>query len=870
MEIYKPTNLMHGELKRKSKESPWSPTKATSKHHAHHIQQKLNDSYYYRTPIKPNHLNMDQNGEEEKEQREKHRYFESIPIEPDNSRISISPIPPTVSPIKLKNQQAASPSSPTTEGIYNSVYTPLKESTIHDFEEPPVEERNEPAKVHLELKGYDKQQTVINQDTLALQRQLVELQAENERLKGEVSSINLLLVSATSKPVQNPQTQAKEHIQQPHSNKTSSTTKTSSTVNDISQTAQPTSNDNSIVITEEEMNELPQKLQDQLLEFKKLYKQACDDLLNHEREQQMKSIRAKTFEMEKEIYKSNNVNEFVIEKVETEKVAMNEARTQLFQYLQEISENVVKKPNTKVAKFDTDVQDLELFQALFDTFTKLKDAPPPVQKDKKSETPPPVPTAGGPAIPPPPMIGKSKSGGLPPPPPPPGLDAVGGPPPPPPPGMGPPPPPTGMKKKSEFPPLPKNKPSKKMKPLHWAPVQKRRLKETFWIKDEVAVDTSNVNFNTQLLEDAFERKVVVPSMEAKKPEKVKKTTLLDGKRYQAISVFLMTLKREKIEVNDMVKQIVTVDKSINNENHLSKLLENLPSSEEVAVQRKYTGDVEKLDTADLYFREIAKVPRAAQRLQGWLFALQVEERVAKLEPLIRNFEFLFNFLLSTKSPFKTFLQRVLAVGNYVNAHYATKIAYGFLLKSLPKLANLKANGTSLTILDYLLHEFYGVNQDESQASFHQQQLTKSQFDLGKLDDDDFLYSIFPKDIMIALIDLVEHASMAKLEEDVSWFKSGVARLKTECTFAKSSGFKEDRFVETFSPIVDTYSPKVVVIKEKLEKVKGMLKETETHFGEMDGEISSQPESWLTALLDFIVILKHRYHALSLEEPNFVK
>jgi len=116
--------------------------------------------------------------------------------------------------------------------------------------------------------------------------------------------------------------------------------------------------------------------------------------------------------------------------------------------------------------------------------------------------------------------------------------------------------------------------------------------------------------------------------------------------------------------------------------------------------REYSGDKEALGRVEMFFLTIGEIDRLGPRLQ----ALQVTQQFGSMADSLRtDVRDVVSACGQVRSSFalRQLLQRVLALGNYLNGTSFRGGAYGFKLADLSKLVQVKSGDSKTTLLHYL-------------------------------------------------------------------------------------------------------------------------------------------------------------------------
>ncbi|XP_064165909.1 protein diaphanous homolog 3-like [Anguilla rostrata] len=364
---------------------------------------------------------------------------------------------------------------------------------------------------------------------------------------------------------------------------------------------------------------------------------------------------------------------------------------------QEAQAQLLKK-DEKISELEAELQ---AFRSQFGAVPVGTSPAHPVQAFPSSCAPvPPVPPPP-PGCPPPP----------PPPPPPPlpgfgpipsGVPPPGLPPPPPPGFMGgacsPPhhPLPFGLRPKKEF------KPETAMKRLNWSKIRPQEMSEScFWIMaNEDKYENADLlaklahTFGSQKLarreEDDLEEKKSIK-------KRIKELKVLDPKIAQNLSIFLGSFRMPYQEIRRIVLE---VDEEQLSEPMIQNLVKHLPEQEQLNALVKYKHEYANLSEPEQFGVVMSSVKRLRPRLSSILFRLQFEEQVNNVRPDVLAVSAACEEVRRSRG-FRTLLELVLLIGNYMNAGSRNAQSYGFDLSSLCKLKDTKSADQKQTLLHFL-------------------------------------------------------------------------------------------------------------------------------------------------------------------------
>ncbi|KAL6072920.1 putative WD repeat-containing protein 65 [Balamuthia mandrillaris] len=279
---------------------------------------------------------------------------------------------------------------------------------------------------------------------------------------------------------------------------------------------------------------------------------------------------------------------------------------------------------------------------------------------------------------------------------------------PPPPGMGgliPPPPGMGGSN------LPHKKifhPKVKLKHLNWTKLPAVKIKDSFW----AGVNDEKVELDFDEIERTFCAGAVYQMEktegeggnsskegEGENGKKKKKTaiTLINMKRANNCAIMLSGMKKSNEQLK---KAIVDMDEKVLTAEMATTLIEYVPTKEEIAIIEEYQGDRSNLGKAEQFFWVLRDIPRLEQRLRALAFKLKFQELYDDVQP---DIEAVVKSTkeLKTSPKFKSLMEVILALGNYINGGTFRGAAYGFQLDVLTKLQDTRSHDGKFTLLNYL-------------------------------------------------------------------------------------------------------------------------------------------------------------------------
>eukprot|EP00118_Oscarella_pearsei_P004550 m.19705 g.19705 ORF g.19705 m.19705 type:complete len:1124 (+) comp27884_c0_seq2:125-3496(+) len=295
-----------------------------------------------------------------------------------------------------------------------------------------------------------------------------------------------------------------------------------------------------------------------------------------------------------------------------------------------------------------------------------------------------------PVVPPPPIEISTQA---PPPPPPPPPGAPGGPPPPPPPpGLGPLAGCQGARKKKVISNVP-------LPMLNWVPLQQEPSNSCFSDMDETVV-YKEIDFTE--FEAVFEVKRYQrdADREAKRAAMIKKAaervTVIESNRGRNL---IIAKRRVGLPAALVQRHIHNMDLDGICAEHVELLLKFIPSKEELTALAKHAHEFDKLDEAEQFLFQMAKIERYESRLSVLAFMGYFDELVEAISPKVAAVLDASSALLNSEKVKKLF-EIILAFGNYMNSSRRGS-AYGFKLESLHRLSDTRSQDRKLSLLHYI-------------------------------------------------------------------------------------------------------------------------------------------------------------------------
>lgn len=480
--------------------------------------------------------------------------------------------------------------------------------------------------------------------------------------------------------------------------------------------------------------------------------------------------------------------------------------------------------------------------------------PPPMPMGLNAPPPPPPMPMGLNAPPPPPPLPGTLNASVPPPPP--MLLGSSAPPPPPMPfslnsGTVPSPPPMGIFGVTQ-PPVPvavrnRPKPTGKTRQLQWEKLT--QIKGTIWEEINDAKWEDKIDYAD--LENTFKYDPKISKKTFPQEKRLSVSTgsaLMDPKKARNMQIILGRLK---LSPQELRTSLLKMDENIWTESIVHEIIKYLPSVSELEdISRFYEDPINSVDggkaTAERMALELSKIKGLDERLssielKGMIGDWHVEA-VEQLDSLLEGLE-----ELKERDSLRSFLELVLATGNFLNSGTYKANATGFRIDSLLKIRDMKTTEGNSNLLAYIL-EF----------------LQKKTPELLNLSADIKNTTIASKVSLEGMLEI-----LAEKKRTISKLEKFVENYKKSNYEDLNGGF--DRFLVCIEPFLVESKGHIEVVEEKLkranEEFAGILK----FFGD-DGNFKT-PQDFFTVFSDFSADferIKQELNAANAEENDLKK
>ena len=242
-----------------------------------------------------------------------------------------------------------------------------------------------------------------------------------------------------------------------------------------------------------------------------------------------------------------------------------------------------------------------------------------------------------------------------------------------------------------------------MKQLFWTVIPPPKIKGTIWEKvysfnNKIQIDDTKVKLNLDTFDEQFsQKKKEAPKVVKPKDDKPEKPSFLQPDRTRMINIVLNKIRLQPL---DIVEALETYKLEMLSPQTCELILPIMPTEAEIAEVAKAKGDLSDLATADQLVLIMAGFVGYKERVKAIIFNYSFEEDSRIILKEINRFFKVFNFI-KTSEHLKTWLEIVLAIGNYMNGGTSRGAAWAFKLDTLGKLSEVKSKDNNKTLIQYI-------------------------------------------------------------------------------------------------------------------------------------------------------------------------
>ena len=231
------------------------------------------------------------------------------------------------------------------------------------------------------------------------------------------------------------------------------------------------------------------------------------------------------------------------------------------------------------------------------------------------------------------------------------------------------------------------------------------ISPTIWKK----LDDGKIKLNEEKLLDLFAASAPATgksTSHSQAPPIVPKTIeLVDSNKGRSIAILL---SRIKMSYKDIAMHIKQIDVNSFSEDQIQSMINNLPTTDEIAAVKGFDGEKSQLGVCEQFFTELITVDDLPIHFDLLMllktFNVQIEDIVPPLETMSTALD-----KLQTSQNLSQLLTIILKTGNYLNGGTTRGGAFGFKIETFAKLRELRSSKPGYTLLHYivdLVHEQY--------------------------------------------------------------------------------------------------------------------------------------------------------------------
>lgn len=246
-------------------------------------------------------------------------------------------------------------------------------------------------------------------------------------------------------------------------------------------------------------------------------------------------------------------------------------------------------------------------------------------------------------------------------------------------------------------------PEKDMKPFFWTKIPDKKIDNTIF----EGIDDEGVEVAGSQLVELFSREAAPAatdkdkgSASSKPSGKPKMVSVLDGKRQQNCGI---AVARVRLTFAQLKEAAFAMDSAKLGSELCGVLGSLMPTSEEAIMLQDAIANKApdaKMPKLDMFMYQLSTLPQLQGRLSclGTMRAFdtaipKIGEGLGTVQAAVRE--------VACSPAFLELLRLVLKLGNYMNASTSRGSAYGFKLDSLAKMASIKSNDPSRTLMHFL-------------------------------------------------------------------------------------------------------------------------------------------------------------------------
>ena len=225
-------------------------------------------------------------------------------------------------------------------------------------------------------------------------------------------------------------------------------------------------------------------------------------------------------------------------------------------------------------------------------------------------------------------------------------------------------------------------------------------------KKRKLISTNPEELDIKKLEEVFQKKqnnATTKKMTVGQEDTNDMAKLLDLTRANNVAISLKAFN--DFTFRSLAETINDIDPDCKIDSERVQFIPNLlPSANEIQSIKKYSGDDDRLITAELFFRHLVPIKRIEDKVNVMRAMSTFDENVKEARAGFTALQVVCGQIMDSEKLIQV-LEMVLNIGNLMNAGTLDGGVEAFKFESLPKLSQTKSADGKTTILDYIVESF---------------------------------------------------------------------------------------------------------------------------------------------------------------------
>lgn len=225
-------------------------------------------------------------------------------------------------------------------------------------------------------------------------------------------------------------------------------------------------------------------------------------------------------------------------------------------------------------------------------------------------------------------------------------------------------------------------------------------------KKRKLISTNPEELDIKKLEEVFQKKhnnATTKKMTVGQEDTNDMAKLLDLTRANNVAISLKAFN--DFTFRSLAETINDIDPDYKIDSERVQFIPNLlPSANEIQSIKKYSGDDDRLITAELFFRHLVPIKRIEDKVKVMRAMSTFDENVKEARAGFTALQVVCGQIMDSEKLIQV-LEMVLNIGNLMNAGTLDGGVEAFKFESLPKLSQTKSADGKTTILDYIVESF---------------------------------------------------------------------------------------------------------------------------------------------------------------------